>query len=72
MIAPAKAPVAARIRIRAGAGFGGGVGGGGGNRRSRRWLLVLCGDGSDSKKLLPPKTVSWEHLFGNRLGGVHS
>ena len=48
-----------------GSGSGaGGCGGAGGNvRRSRRWLLVLCGDGSDSKKLLPPKTVSWEHLF---------
>ena len=27
------------------------------------WLLVLCVDGSDSKKRVPPKTVSWEHLF---------
>ena len=51
----AEAPVAARIRIRAGTG--------------RRWwdwwwrLLVWCGDGSDSKKRLPPKTVSWAHLF---------
>ena len=46
-------------------GSGGGeVGGGGGDaRRSRRWLLVLCGDGSDSKKLLQPNTGSWEHLF---------
>ena len=48
-------------------GAGGGVGGGGGGvgdaRKSRRWLLVLCGDGSDSEKLLPSKTVSWEHLF---------
>ena len=52
------------IRIRTGTGFGGWVGGGGGDaRRSRRWLLVLCGDGSDSKTILPPKTVSWEHLF---------
>ena len=47
-----------------GSGGGGGAGGGGGGdaRRSRRRLLVLCGDGSDSKKLLPPKTVSWKHL----------
>ena len=44
-------------------GFGGGVGGGGDARRSRRLFLVLFGDGSGSKKLLPPKTVSWEHLF---------
>ena len=51
---------------RRGVGGGGGGGGGGGRgvaRRSRRWLLLLCGDGRDSKKLLPPKTVSWEHLF---------
>ena len=47
-----------------GGGVGGGGGGGGGDaRRSRRWLLVLCGDGSDSNQLLPPKTVSWENLF---------
>ena len=26
-------------------------------------MLVLCGDGSDSKKLLPRETVSWRHLF---------
>ena len=28
-------------------------------------VVVACfgGDGSDSKKLLPPKTVLWEHLF---------
>ena len=45
-------------------GGGGGVGGSGGDvRRSRRLLLVLCGDGSDSKKLLPPKMVSWEYLL---------
>ena len=44
-------------------GGGGGTGGGGDARRSHRWLLVLCGDGSDSKKLSPPKTVSREHLF---------
>ena len=46
-----------------GSGVGGCGGGGGDARRSRRWLLVLCGDGSDSKMLLPGKTVSWEHLF---------
>ena len=46
-----------------GAGRGVGGDGGGDARRSRRWLLVLCGDGSDSKKLLPPKTVSWDHHF---------
>ena len=44
-------------------GSGGSGGGGGDARRSRRWFLVLCGGGSDSKKPLPPKTVSWEHLF---------
>ena len=43
-------------------GAGGGVGGGGGDRRRSRWLLVSCGDGSGSKKFLPPKTVSWELL----------
>ena len=49
----------------AGGGVGGGGCGGGGSdaRRSRRWLLLLCGDGSDPNKFLPPKTVSWEHLF---------
>ena len=26
-------------------------------------MRVLCHNGSDSKKLLPPKTVSWKHLF---------
>ena len=26
-------------------------------------MLVLCGNGRDSKKLLPPKTLSWEHLL---------
>ena len=34
----------------AGGGIGGGSDGGGGGgdaRRSRRWLIVLCGDGSD-------------------------
>ena len=48
-------------------GAGGGIGGGGGGggvggdaRISRRWLLVLCGDGSDSEKLLPAKIASWE------------
>ena len=45
-------------------GVGGGGGGGGGDARtSRRWLLVLCGDGSDWKNLLSPKTVSWENRF---------
>ena len=39
---------------------GGVVGGGGGDARGCR---RLGGDGSNSKKLLPPKTVSWEHLF---------
>ena len=38
-------------------------GGGGGDTRSRRLLLVLCGKGSNSKMLLPAKSVSWEHLF---------
>ena len=39
------------IRMRAGTGFCGGVGGGRGDaRRSHRWLLVSCGDGSDSKR----------------------
>ena len=38
---------------------GGGCGGGGGDAwRGGRWLLVLCGDESDLKMLLPPKTVS--------------
>ena len=46
-----------------GDGGGGGGGGGGDAGRSCRWLLVLCGDGSDSKWLLTPKTVSWELLF---------
>ena len=47
-------------------GAGAGVGGGADNRRiGRCWLLLLCGDGSNWKKHLPPKTVSWEQLFGN-------
>ena len=41
-----------------GSGGGGRGGVGGDARRSRRWLLVLCGDGSDSEKLLPAKTAS--------------
>ena len=31
--------------------------------RSRRWLLFLCGNGSDLEKLLPAKTVSLQYLF---------
>ena len=42
---------------------GGVGGGGGGDRRRGRCLLVSCGDGSGSKKLLLPKMVSWEHLW---------
>ena len=46
-----------------GGGVGGCGGGGGDTRSSRRWFLVRCSDGSDSKKVTPPKTVSWESLF---------
>ena len=66
-------PQGQRFRLRwcgcggcGGSGVGGvgGCGGGGGDaRRSRRWLLVLCSDGSDSKKVSPTKTVSWGYLF---------
>ena len=57
---PSRHAFASQPELGAGGGVGGGGGGGGGGdaRRSHRWLLVLCGDGSDSKKLLPPKTDS--------------
>ena len=58
-------PLAFALEPEQGAGGGVGSGGGGGSdaRGSRRWLLLLCGDGSDPNKFLPPKTVSWDHLF---------
>ena len=62
----AQAPIAARIRIRAGTGFGGGVSRGGGNRRrSRPWLLVSCGDGSDSKRCFSTKNGFMGDSFWN-------
>ena len=66
LLHPPKIPLPLAFTSAPERGTGGGVGGGGGNRRSRRWLLVLYGDGSDSKKHCPPKTVSWSQLFGNR------
>ena len=60
---PSRHAFASQPERGAGGGVGGGRGGGGGgDPRSRRLLLVLCGDGSNSKMLLPAKTVSWEHL----------
>ena len=48
----------------AGRGVGGGDGGAGDNAsRSRCSLLVVCGEGSDSKEPLPAKLLSWEHFF---------
>ena len=51
LVRPPKLPLPLAFTSAPERGVGAGVGGGGGNRRrSRRWLLVLCGDASDSKK----------------------
>ena len=72
LVHPPKLPLPLAFTSALERGAGGGVGGGVGNRRRNRlWLLVLCGDGSDWKKHLPPKTVTWEQLFGNRCHPTH-